>query len=586
MTLAVNVYERDGTLIRDISGDCDAVRITANRDYACRRTADLALGFDYLNLLSVMGRRIVVTDDGTTVFDGFYDKPSLQQDANGKYISLPCRDKAKTYLLAGFVDDTTYEDLTASDTQRVHSAVSATSNVAIGDEIQSFAVVSEAKLYATVLGVESEVTPDSISGDILDGDYSVAYSATGLTDLRLHVQIDLRTLEAVTAATITTNGTASDVETSQDGLTWSAYAGGTSFRYLRFDVDKASGPITLGATVTTSAAYSASNVSTDDSASWRPASSDLDRRLTIDLGGAVNCNVAYLRWGISSLDRASQFAYRLERSVDGVTWTEIGEYTANASFLAEHLFDSVSMRYLRVTALTATSGLFALRYVDLRLTTSTTSIDTVIQGIAETEGETLFDLTPTRRYVSAVTFESGSKKWDAMVQLAQSIGFEMYYSASGYLTLRPRDNYDTSGAPVFDDPYRLDPDFPDDEIHNQVIAVHEAADSTLRSVVQDNDAGSPTSIPNVGIRTAPIIQAPLADTQAKLDAFALSELQRMSRQKIAVGFEDAMDNSLDAGSVIKLQDSTTGFDDYFSIEVLNLTYTADEKAMSCEVVPL
>lgn len=586
----VKLHDRDDSYIEDISAVWN-LRVNADRDNACRRTADFSCAGEYLNALRVRGRRIKVGSSAEDlIFDGYIDAPRMQKTSDDRMVSVRCRDKMKRFLLAGFSEDTTYEDLTASDAQRVISSASATSNIGVGDEIQRFGVVYESRLFATILGIESEVNPAEVeaSGDILAGDYSIDYSKAGLTQLRLKVSIDLRVLEAVTAAVITTNGSivSGTTKTSQDGLTWSAYAGGSSFRYLQFEITKSAGPVTLGVSVTTSAAYSPSNVITDGIDSWRPAPTDLDRRITLDIGSAQNCNVLYLRWGISSLDRSTAFTYLVERSTDAATWTTVGTYTVNASYLAEHLFDSVSLRYIRITLLSATDGLFALRFADIRLTTSTVSIDTVIRDIAESEGETSFDFTPTRRYLpsGAITFEAGAKKWEAMDSLAKSIGFELFYSKDGILTLKPRDKYDLSDIPEFDDPIWLDAEWPDDEIYNQVIAIYESADLSLRSIAQDGDGASPTGIPNVGTRTAPIIRSPFADTQAKLDALALVELQKASKPRISVSFEDLADLTLEPGDVIRITDADIS--GLFVIESFALLFEADREIMTCEVTPL
>lgn len=520
------------------------------------------------------------------VFDGSVDSVRRIKTSKSKEVQVLCRDKAKKLLLAGFDEDTTYEDLTASDTKRVISSISATSNIAVNDQIEKYASLYKCNLYATVLGVEKLVTPQTESGHILTNNYVVTYSETGLTQLRLEVEVDLRVIESVKNISIGGTGTAEDIETSQDGLTWAAYADITSWRYVRWSQVIANTSLSSGLRVYTNAAYPIANITTDGVDSWRPAATDHDRKVTIDLGSSQTCNVLYLRWGISSLDRSTVFTYLVERSTDGISWTTVGTYIENASYLAEHLFAAVPLRYLRITVLSAMGGLFALRYADVRYTVSTVSIDTVIQDIAESEGETSFSFTATRRYVAggAVTFEAGMKKFEAMKNLAESIGFEIFYSRTGVLTLKPRDKYDLSDVPEFDDPLWIDAEWSDDEVYNQVIAVYESSTVSLRSIAQDGDGASPTGIPNVGTRTAPIIRSPFADTQEKLDALALVELQKASRPRIPVSFEDLADSTLESGDVIRITDDDIS--GLFVVESFTLLSEADREIMTCEVIPL
>lgn len=360
--------------------------------------------------------------------------------------------------------------------------------------------------------------------------------------------------------------TTSDMQVSTDGVTWSAYAPGT-WRYLRFIAKSPGSTIKLGLTVTTNAAYPASNVVTDGADSWRPTTTDLNRYIDLDFGSAQTVNVLYLRWGINSQDRTTRYVYKIEGSTDKVTWTTLVASTAaTASQVVEHVLTSGSYRYLRVSLLQV-SGPVALRFAKAQNIVATTSIHSLIQQIAQTEGETLFNLTATRQYAKAITFEAGEEKWSAMQELASTIGWELYYSADEYLTLRPTDiDVTDSNIPTYEALFGFDAEYSDATIYNQVIGVYESAATTYRSVQEDNNAFSATGIPRLGRRTAPVQKNTLADSQQKLDAWTLDLLGRYTRQTTQVSFSMSAVPSHEAGDVIRLVENETGTDGYFTLE--------------------
>ena len=111
-----------------------------------------------------------------------------------------------------------------------------------------------------MLGITSEVTPDTESGNPLTGNYSIAYSVDGLNLLTLTYYIDLLAAIALDAITITTNGTAAPAQVSTDGEAFTDFASGATGRYIKIVITKASGPIIAGVICAADAASAASNV--------------------------------------------------------------------------------------------------------------------------------------------------------------------------------------------------------------------------------------------------------------------------------------------------------------------------------------
>lgn len=572
MARVVKLYHRDGTYIKDLPAT--NVRVEVDRQRAVRRSAAFRVPGSSLADVKVLGRRIRIYDGATQLFGGYIDTPQVTVGPQDIVVDVACRDKAKPLKLARFTQDTTYEDLSASESGNLVAAATASTEMAVGGQIQQYAKVYRRDLSATVLGVSKSVDATE-GGDLRDGTYQADYSEAGLTEFRVQPYIDLRATESVQTATVTTNGTVSAMEVSTDGVNWVAYAAG-SWRYLRFTIARSSGPITAGVAITTAASYPASNVLTDSADSWRPTASDLARYIDLDFGSAQTVNVLYLRWGINSQDRTTRYVYGIEGSTDKATWTAlVASADATASQLVEHVLTSGSYRYLRVTLLQV-SGPIALRFAKAQNIVSTTSIHTLIQQIAESEGETLFRLTTTRQYAKAITFEAGEEKWAAMQELAATIGWELFYSADEYLTLRPSDIDMTDPAiPTYKALFSFDAEYSDAEVYNQVIGVYESATVTYRSVQEDNNAFSATGIPRLGRRTAPVQKNPLADSQQKLDAWTLDLLGRYTRQTTQVSFSMSAAPTHEAGDVIRLEEAQTGTAGYFTLEAFELVEEPD-----------
>ncbi len=512
----------------------------------------------------------------TQVFDGYIDEVALRSTPGETSCNVTCRDKAKKLKLVRWTDDKTYEDTTATETANLLTSVTASTNLGAGGQIQSQAAVYSKKLYATVLGIEKEVTPSSESGDIIAGTYQADYSETGLTNLRLVAYLDLKIAENLQSVAATTNGTAT-VDMSSDGQAWSAFAAGTA-RYLRITVNKSAGPVTLGVTVTTATNHVPGNVLVDDSTSWRPTTADLDRTITGDAGSSQTANVLTAKLGVNELDPNARYKVKVERSADNITWTEITT-VASAGRSLEVVFAPVAARYWRLTFLSKKDAPPAVRFLSVRNVTVDAAkkvyLSDIIQDIATGEGETLFRITPTRTYVKAVTFERGKDKWESIQKLAQEHGWEAFYDRDGYLVARPVDVDPWKDLPIYKSNLSFDATFSDAEIYNQILAENGDPKTPLTSTKTNDNAWSVTSTVNLGNRASPVVKAPLADTQAKLDAFALAELEKASRQTHSARLTHIADGkypaaTLEAGDVIQAEDAQSGISDTYVLESFRL----------------
>jgi len=284
-------------------------------------------------------------------------------------------------------------------------------------------------------------------------------------------------------------------------------------------------------------------------------------------------NVLYLRWGTSDADRTTRLVYDIQTSADNVTYTTvISDAHATPNYLAEHLLTLSTNLYLRVKVKKC-NGAVALRYAKVQYIDSSNDIGTIIQTIAGTEGETSFDFATTRQYRSSITAAQGDEKWGTMESLAQSIGCELFYSATEVLTFRLAEDLDITDTsiPTYETLLSMDAEYSDAGIYNRIIAVYEDAGATYRFVALNDAASSPTGTPNIGTRTSPVFKSATANSQQKVEAWARYLLTLYSRRTIKAEISKSAVNSLEPGDVVHLHESKSGVNGNFIMESYTLT---------------
>lgn len=584
--MKVELLEHDGSLVCQLKAH--NVTTSGNVDEGCRQVS-FETGIAYLNALKVPGRRIRVTDDDVVRFIGPVDRPRVRLNGPQGTISVSGRDKAADYQDAKFLADTVFEDLTASSTARTIASASASSSLGSGADITSglrfyskqllaqipeYGYVFGEKLvdgqivefsYTFVSDVQMlDLTPAMVeTGSPMAGDYSVTINdpPVGVSQYRLTLCFDLGASTNVQSITTSTNGTLT-LETSPDGSTWSAYAAGT-YRYVRVTIITTSLPITFGLTVITGGAFPASNITTDDGDSFRWASTDTNRTLTLQLASAVAMNDLWLRWGLSDTDKTSRYKFMLEGSNGGTTWDNLGTFYGTPSRLWEYPFTQGTYDRLRITLLEA-HGPLAVRFAKIENNVTTQDVATVIRTILTGAGETDFDFVTTRVNFTG-TARRGESKLDFCRRLAQLIGARLRWTNTGTAKLYYPDDIDIyADMPSFSAVLSMDAEW-ENVVANQVIALFESPDLTLVSIVSDDDPASPTSTVNIGQKTAEV-HFDWADTQTKLDAAAKDELIRSAKRAITASFTVTANPSLELDSLVKLTNAKTGLSGVFVIE--------------------
>ncbi len=286
-------------------------------------------------------------------------------------------------------------------------------------------------------------------------------------------------------------------------------------------------------------------------------------------------NRLLIRWGVSDADRHTRVIYDvLGADSTAGPWTVLlADQFATCRHLREHVWASAqTYPYIRIRVKRC-NGAVAVRYAAVQRVVATTTIDYLIRTIAESEGETLFDIPPTLVYVSALTCEAGRSKLALIQELADLIPWRMGYRRDEYFRGETPDDWDTT-----------DPAIPTygaslsgfalttsgAQTRNHVIGIHEEAAASLRATVENNDGASPTSIPAIGRRTAEVKSFPLADTQAKLNVATGRTLDRLGRLVRTAGFTIPASPGLEPGSLCRLVESKTGTDGLFVLRGFDL----------------
>ena len=557
----VKLYEADGvTLVSPLTATQARVDVDGTR--SVRRTATFTVPINELADLRVCGRIIQMTERATSaaLFAGYYDDVVATADLEEGTVQVACRDKAKRLKEAAFAEDTSFLGDGTTSTRNISSA-SVTSELAIGHEIQSYADVYEQTVTVYDLGVAQRLNDAVIAGDIRDGDLSVVASGSNVQKVVLDAYLDLKATEDLQQILLVHTGYAQLIEVSTDTLTWAAYtSGAATCRYIHIQVTGAL-IFTAGARVYAGTSYLAGNALADDENSWRPALSDAQREITLDIGSPQQVNVLNLRWGLNDAERRTLVMYEIWAQVSGM-WRKLGIWRANSG-LAEAVFSATTARYWKIRVLATWEGRPALRFAEVQYCTSTQTVDYLVQTVAAAEGETEFALALTKRR-TVVTFEAGQKKWDALQELVKNVlgDWDLYYSAAGVLTLEPKvlrtdqPQEITSLLPPFS------VTFSDADVRNEIIAIYEGQTSTLRHVALNENAASSTSIARIGRRTE-IVKSSLADTVGKLSTFAKRELAARGRVTVPADATISAAADYEPWDVWHLVEQKTGTDGLF-----------------------
>lgn len=231
-----------------------------------------------------------------------------------------------------------------------------------------------------------------------------------------------------------------------------------------------------------------------------------------------------------------------------------------------------------------------------------TAIETIIKALALNAGVTKFRLPYTGQgYARDTVFERGTERWKVIRELADSIGYEVYFTGDGYLTMRPY------GDPVMS-PLRwiFRPGSPDgtlvkykrstndSRLKNHVVVTGanitdlSGFTQTVWAEAVNDDPASPTRRSKIGDRVD-FYESEFITDPAQAQAVANQRLRVSALEEYTVDFESLIIPWLEGGDIVDVVDSLSG--DYvprrflltsfnFPLELQSMTATAKRVTMA------
>lgn len=260
-------------------------------------------------------------------------------------------------------------------------------------------------------------------------------------------------------------------------------------------------------------------------------------------------------WGIRFFDGTSNDERRYE--------TQIGEFMIDT--IAETRFP----RVVRVTGRDYSKKCMKSKIKSSVQFSQYTTIETIIAALAANAGITKIALPFTgQSYARDVVFEQGTPRWKVMTELADSIGYELYFTGNGYLTMRPYGDpvmspvsFVFQTGPNDGTLVRYERSANDSRIFNHII-VTGAAITNLSGITEtvfaesrNDDPASPTRIARIGDRVDPI-KSDYITNQYQAQQLADARLRIGSLEEYEVNFDSVIIPWLDAGDIVDVIDDT------------------------------
>lgn len=236
------------------------------------------------------------------------------------------------------------------------------------------------------------------------------------------------------------------------------------------------------------------------------------------------------------------------------TWeTQIGEFMIDRISSANFPFD------VKITGRDYTKKCMLSKFAQATQFSQGSPLEGLIGDIAANAGITRMVLPATGVTVaSTFFFDRGTSRWDAMKQIATAYNYEIFFDATGYLTIRPFRDPSTT-APVLWVKTGIDGQMAsyqkstsDASLFNHILVTGESSDSSTIPVfaesINDNPLSS-TSIQEIGDRYWEY-SSPLITTQAQAQTLADSYLAIHALEEFELSFDSLLLPWLEAGEIV------------------------------------
>lgn len=222
------------------------------------------------------------------------------------------------------------------------------------------------------------------------------------------------------------------------------------------------------------------------------------------------------------------------------------------------------------------------KFTDVYTVAAGTNIVAAIKTIlGRTFPDLIFDTFASSVVSTApLVFDADSDPWAAAVQLATSIGCEIFFTAVGHLKIAPPVDIDHLPAPVFS--YNegrgctmldLNVVFTDEPGFNGVVLTAQAAGADtppIRSVVWDDEPSSPTYHLGPYGEVPMFITNSTVTTQADADSAAAAQLNQILGFSSQLDLTAMVNPALDANDVIQVTRQRSGVDAKYAVDAVGI----------------
>jgi hypothetical protein len=238
---------------------------------------------------------------------------------------------------------------------------------------------------------------------------------------------------------------------------------------------------------------------------------------------------------------------------------QVGEFMIDR--IAEDYFPNVC----KVTGRDYTKKCIKTKIANSLKFDTSTPVETIIGALAANAGIVKFRLPYTGlAFTDDIVFDAGTARWEMMKKIANSVGYEVYFTSDGYLTMRPYQDPvlsplvwtfttgKTKGSLVT---YSRSSD--DSLIYNHVIVIGKTTttsaglSTTAFGEVRNDDPGSPTRISRIGDRVDFFKSDYITDsTQAQ--SVAEARLRVSSLEEYSIDFSSMVLPWIDANDIVDI----------------------------------
>lgn len=259
-------------------------------------------------------------------------------------------------------------------------------------------------------------------------------------------------------------------------------------------------------------------------------------------------------WGLKYFDSAGDQKY----------WeTQIGE------FMIDRISDGRFPKTVKITGRDYTKKCLVSKIKYSVQFAQNTPIEDMIRALAANAGITKFALPYTgQSYSRDVVFEQFTDRWKIIKELADSIGYEVFFRADGYLTMQPYPDPVMSPISWIFRSGQLDGTLVeferssnDSRVYNHIM-VRGATNTnsfgfntTVFSERSNTVADSPTSIDRIGDRVYPITSDYIT-TQEQADLIAEQQLRIASLEEYEMAFSSVVLPWIDVSTIVDIVDDS------------------------------